>query len=187
MTNKVKDAVYELFNAYKPSNDNVSSTSTPTSSSNIGECQARMKKRMQEKFVRHKLQSDYTFELSADEDAQFKNPTDDEDAHFNNRADEDARDKKVPAAFDLNELPPEEVDEQIHGGGEPPEVAAPVTTEGDEENSPLAGQYKYEIRCHCGFRCQKQHNAENKTAVMESLIGSATPGSVYIEPPTVAK
>nr|GMC66953.1 ATP-citrate synthase alpha chain protein 3 [Ipomoea batatas] len=57
MTKKVKDMVYELFNAYKPSNDNVSSTSTPTSSSNIGECQARMKKRMQEKFVRHKLQS----------------------------------------------------------------------------------------------------------------------------------
>nr|GMD70780.1 hypothetical protein Iba_chr12eCG9630 [Ipomoea batatas] len=120
--------------------------------------------------------TNYTFELSADEDAQFKNPADDEDAHFNNRADEDARDKKVPAAFDLNELPPEEVDEQIHGGGEPPEVAAPVTTEGDEENSPLARQYKY-----------KQHNAENKTAVMESLIGSATPGSVYIEPPIVAK
>nr|GMD81091.1 zinc finger BED domain-containing protein RICESLEEPER 2-like [Ipomoea batatas] len=57
MTKKVKDVVYELFNAYKPSNDNLSSTSTPTSSSNIGECQARMKKRMQEKFVRHKLQS----------------------------------------------------------------------------------------------------------------------------------
>nr|GMC58222.1 ATP-citrate synthase alpha chain protein 2 [Ipomoea batatas] len=57
MTKKVKDMVYELFNAYKPSNDNVSSTSTPTSSSNIGECQVRMKKRMQEKFVRHKLQS----------------------------------------------------------------------------------------------------------------------------------
>nr|GLL37576.1 uncharacterized protein LOC109164765 [Ipomoea trifida] len=57
MTNKVKDAMYEFFNAYKLSNDIVSSSSTPTSSSNIGECQVRMKKRMQEKFVRHKLQS----------------------------------------------------------------------------------------------------------------------------------
>nr|GMD63906.1 hypothetical protein Iba_chr12bCG19330 [Ipomoea batatas] len=81
--------------------------------------------------------TNYTFELSADEDAHFKNPADDEDAHFNNRADEDARDKKVPAAFDLNELPPKEVDEQIHGGGEPPEVAAPAAAEGDEENSQL--------------------------------------------------
>nr|GMD72731.1 hypothetical protein Iba_chr12fCG11460 [Ipomoea batatas] len=148
--------------------------------------------------------TNYTFELSADDDAQFKNPADDEDAHFNNRVDEDARDKKVPAAFDLNELPPEEVDEQIHGGGEPPEVAAPVTTEGDEENSPLAGQYKLPVlsiiieivfkvglnsysRQRTAKAAKKQHNAENKTAVMESLIGSATPGSVYIEPPTVAK
>nr|GMD68717.1 putative ribonuclease H protein [Ipomoea batatas] len=150
--------------------------------------------------------TNYTFELSADEDAQFKNPADDEDAHFNNRADEDARDKKVPAAFDLNELPPEEVDEQIHGGGEPPEVAAPVTTEGDEENIPLARQYKYIVDAKHNYReivfkvglnsysrqrttkaAKKQHNAENKTAVMESLIGSATPGSVYIEPPIVAK
>ncbi|XP_019157336.1 PREDICTED: zinc finger BED domain-containing protein RICESLEEPER 1-like [Ipomoea nil] len=57
MATKVKDAVYELFNAYKPSSSIVSSSSTPTSSSNIGECQARMKKRMQEKFVKHKLQS----------------------------------------------------------------------------------------------------------------------------------
>nr|GMD74348.1 uncharacterized protein LOC109177326 [Ipomoea batatas] len=54
---KVKEAAYELFNAYKPSNVMVSSSSTPTLSSNIRECQARMKKRMQEKFVRHKLQS----------------------------------------------------------------------------------------------------------------------------------